>query len=154
MRTVRTGALLAAGVLVGRTVVRKVAARRGSGDGNGDGGGSRWLAVTINAPFERVEESKIGEALAGMDVETRLAPAPGGRGTEVAARLRQAPDGVLPRLTGTDPRQAVRRALRDLKSTLETGEVIRPDEPTTGKPTPGGALVRLATRRASGEGRL
>jgi hypothetical protein len=61
---------------------------------------------------------------------------------------------VVRRLTGKDPRQDVRRPLRDVKSLVETGEVVRPDEPTTGKRTPGGALVRLATRRAGGEGRL
>lgn len=149
MRPVRTGVLLAAGVFAGRAVARKVAARQAGDEG------SRWLAVTVNVPLERVEEDqRVGEALAGLDAETRLTPAPGGRGTEIAVRLRHAPDGVLPRVTGTDPRQAVRRTLRDLKSTIETGEVVRPDAPTTGRPTPGGALVRLATRRAGGEGRL
>jgi hypothetical protein len=57
-------------------------------------------------------------------------------------------------LAGKDPRQELRRALRDMKSLVEAGEVVRPDESTTDKRTPGGALIRLATRRAGGEGRL
>lgn len=149
MRPVRTGVLIAAGVFAGRAAARKVARRRAGDEG------PRWLAVTVNAPPDQVEDDpRVGETLDGLDVETRLTRAPGGRGTEIAARLRHAPTGLLPRLRGTDPRQAVRRALRDLKSTIETGEVVRPDEPNPGRPTPGGAVVRLATRHAGGEGRL
>jgi hypothetical protein len=148
VRTVRTGTLIAVGVVVGRMVARKIARRQG-----GPGEKARWLAVTVNAAPEKVEVP-LAEAVAGLDVETQLAVAPGGRGTEAAVRLRHDPAGAARRLAGKDPRQEVRRALRDMKSLVEAGEVVRPDEPTTGKRTPGGALVRLATRRAGGEGRL
>ncbi|NIH83933.1 hypothetical protein [Amycolatopsis granulosa] len=114
--------------------------------------------VTVDAsPLTVGNSSELRQMLAGFgdDVEFQLSPAPGDRGTEVALR----PSGtrestVFARLRGDDPRQEVRRALRDLKSRLETGDVIRPDLPTTGKPTPGGAIMRFVTRRAGGEGRL
>jgi hypothetical protein len=122
---------------------------------------NRWLGVTVNLPPDEVEnDPRLREAFAELaeEAETRLRPAPGGRGTELAARPRQpvpsGPAGAARRLAGRDPRQPVRSALRDVKSVLETGEVIRPDAPTTGKPTPGGLLVRAATKHAGGEGRL
>ena len=121
----------------------------------------RWLGVTVNLPPDEVEDDpRLREAFAELaeDAETRVRPAPGGRGTELAAKPRQPSasglSGAARRLAGRDPRQPVRSALRDIKSVLETGEVIRTDPPTTGQPTPGGMLVRLATRRAGGEGRL
>ncbi len=119
----------------------------------------RWLVVTVNTTPDRVTaDGRLVKAVAGLDedVETRVTPAPGLRGTEVAVRLRTPPQGgLLRRARGEDPRQELRRALRNLKSVIETGEVMRPDSPpTTGKPTPGGKLVRFATRRAGGEGRL
>ncbi|WP_410573809.1 hypothetical protein [Amycolatopsis sp. cmx-4-61] len=144
------GALAAAGIAAGTA-----AARRKSPAPN------RWLGVTVNLPPDAVEnDPRLMEAFAELseDAETRVRPAPGGRGTELAARPRQpvvpGPAGVARRLAGRDPRQPVRSALRDIKSVLETGEVIRTDPPTTGQPTPGGLLLRLATRRAGGEGRL
>jgi len=143
-----TGAVLAAGAVIALGVARKVS-RRGTGTTEP----SRWLAVTVNAPPEMVQQ-RLRDAMAELDVETRVAPAPGGRGTEIAARLRNAATGPARRLAGSDPRQDVRRRLREVKSLVEADEVVLPDESTTGRPTPGGALVRLATRRAGGEGRL
>ncbi|MEV7040701.1 hypothetical protein [Amycolatopsis sp. NPDC051061] len=145
------GALAVAGI-----AVSTAAARRKSADQP-----NRWLGVTVNLPPDQVEsDPRLRDAFAALaeEAETRVRPAPGGRGTELAARpLEPAPTGLsgaAKRLAGRDPRQPVRSALRDIKSVLETGEVIRPDAPTTGHSTPGGALVRLATRRAGGEGRL
>ncbi|WP_086838402.1 hypothetical protein [Amycolatopsis kentuckyensis] len=142
------GAVAVAGIAVGTAAARRKAADPPN----------RWLGVTVNLRPEEVEnDPRLREAFEGLaeEAETRLRPAPGGRGTELAARLRDpGPGGLAARLAGRDPRQPVRSALRDVKSLLETGEVIRPDAPTTGQPTPGGALVRLATRRAGGEGRL
>jgi hypothetical protein len=149
MKWLGAGAALGAGVAVVRAVARR--------NNAGQSGPARWLVVTVNAESDSVNaDPRLAEAFAGLgdDVETRTAAAPGGRGTEVAARLRQAPAGATARVAGKDPRQDIRRTLRDIKSLLETGEVIRTDPPTTGKPTPGGALVRLMTRRAGGEGRL
>jgi hypothetical protein len=146
------GALAVAGIAAGTA-----AARRKSAEADPD----RWLGVTVNLPIDQVEsDPRLHEAFAALaeDAETRLRPAPGGRGTELAAKPRQPVasglSGAARRLAGRDPRQPVRSALRDIKSVLETGEVLRPDAPTTGKPTPGGLLVRLATRNAGGEGRL
>jgi hypothetical protein len=148
MRWLGVGAALGLAAAASRALVRRNTAEDGP---------SRWLAVTVYAEPDSVAgDPRLTEAFAGLgdDVETRIAAAPGERGTEVAARVRRAPAGVTARVAGNDPRQDVRRALRDVKSLLETGEVIRTDPPTTGKPTPGGALVRLVTRRAGGEGRL
>ncbi|SPT49421.1 hypothetical protein [Actinomadura madurae] len=48
----------------------------------------------------------------------------------LAARLRESTAaGTLERLTGDDPRQRVRRALREAKSLIETGEILRADAP-------------------------
>ena len=88
-----------------------------------------------------------------------MRPAPGGRGTELAARLRSgtAPSGlggIAARAAGNDPRQQVRSALRQSKQLLETGEVLSPDEPSTTRRTLRSLPLELATRRAGGEGRL
>ncbi|GAA3797307.1 MULTISPECIES: hypothetical protein [Amycolatopsis] len=143
---------LAAAAAAAAPVVRKRLARRGGTEAG------RWLTVTIGeSPLSVGNSDELRRTLAdfGDTVEFRLTAAPGERGTEVALRpVDPGPGGALARLSGADPRQDIRRALRDLKSRLETGEVIRPDPPTTGKPTPGGAIMRFATRRAGGEGRL
>jgi uncharacterized membrane protein len=57
-----------------------------------------------------------------------LSPAPGGRGTEVRLIVEHAPPmgglGVgLAKLTGEDPDQRARVALRHLKQLVETGEI-------------------------------
>ncbi|WP_405147571.1 hypothetical protein OG589_08115 [Sphaerisporangium sp. NBC_01403] len=122
---------------------------------------SRWLMVTINRrPEEVVPDGRLPEPLArlGETIEVQVREAPGDRGTELGARpVTPAPTGVdevMARLAGEDPRQAVRRALRESKCLIETGEVLRPDEPPTTRPTPTGRLADLAAQRAGGEGRL
>ncbi|HEV3465192.1 MAG TPA: hypothetical protein VG846_14580, partial [Actinomycetota bacterium] len=81
-----------------------------------------------------------------------------GRGTELAARLRQrAPSGlggVAARAAGNDPRQDLRSALRQARQLLETGEILQADRPTTTRRTLRNLPLELATRRAGGEGRL
>jgi len=62
--------------------------------------------------------------------------------------------GVAARAAGNDPRQDLRAALRQSKQLLETGEVLRPDEPPTTRRTLWNLPLELATRRAGGEGRL
>ncbi len=121
---------------------------------------NRWLAVTVNCPPERFPpEGELPGPVAKLSdiAEVRVRPAPGGRGTELAMRLFQQPPvgtaGAVARLSGDDPRQRVRVALRDAKSLIETGEVLKPDDPTD-HPTPGGKLFDLATRMAGKEGRL
>jgi hypothetical protein len=121
----------------------------------------RWLMVTINRrPEEVVPDGRLPEPLArmGETIEVQVREAPGDRGTELGARpLAPVPTGVeevMARLGGEDPRQAVRRALRESKCLIETGEVLRPDEPPTTRPTTIGRPVDLAAQRAGGEGRL
>ncbi|GAB3227571.1 hypothetical protein GCM10027447_18840 [Glycomyces halotolerans] len=123
-----------------------------------DRAGDRRLAVTVNAAPEEAD-ARVRERLAalGMDLRLRIAPAAGGRGTEVAVRMVDPSfqdAGIAARVAGSDPRQRVREALRDAKSLVETGEVLRVEE--TG-PRGGGIgtkLVEAAGRRAGGEGRL
>ncbi|MCP9949579.1 hypothetical protein [Actinomadura madurae] len=145
-------ALATAAALVGAGVaVRRLRSRSG---GSGPEP-NRWLTVTVNQPPERFGEIPAPLAKLADHVEIRTSPAPGGKGTELAARLRESTAaGTLKRLTGDDPRQRVRRALREAKSLIETGEILQADAPPTTRPTPGGKLVGLATRRAGGEGRL
>lgn len=115
----------------------------------------RALAVTVNCPPERLDPLPEPLAELGDDVEIVVRRASGGRGTEVLARLRNAPRaGVLSRAAGTDPRQEVRLALRRTKSLIETGEVLHPDYPPTTHGTVLGAPLALATRRGRQEGRL
>ena len=96
----------------------------------------------------------------GDIVEVQVRPAPGGRGSELRARLRSSePSGAASaaaRLSGDDPRQRVRAALRQAKQLLEVGEVLRVDPTPHGHrpPTPTGKLVEFATRRAGEEGVL
>ena len=117
------------------------------------------LVVTVNRPTSEV---RVGGRLpdplerVAETAALEVRPAPGGRGTEIEARLREplSRRGAVARLAGEDPRQPVRRALREAKALLETGEVVRADEPATTRPTPLGRVLDLVTRRAAGEGRL
>ena len=93
-------------------------------------------------------------------VEVEVRTAPGGRGSELRARLRSSePTGAASaaaRLSGKDPRQRVRAALREAKQLIEVGEILRVDPTPHGRrtSTPTGAIVDLATKRAGGEGVL
>jgi hypothetical protein len=141
-RTVGKIALLAGigagAVAVGRRVGR---AREAGHDARA---GERWLVVTVDLPPDRVTDP-LPDPLArlGDRVEVRITPAPGDKGTELAAR----PRGGL-------PPQPVRVALRRAKSLLETGEVLRPSEPGSAHPGPAGRVLAAVARRSGGEGRL
>jgi hypothetical protein len=140
--------LVAAGVTAARRISSRSPARQGEEAG-------RWLAVTVYRPVEEVR-GRLPEPIIelGDRVEVRVEPASSDKGTELAVRLRDpGPSGSAARLAGRDPRQQVRKALRRAKSLLETGDVLRPDPPST-HPGVGGKLVALASRRAGGEGRL
>ena len=157
-RTLRR-TVVVAGVGAGVIVVRRMTVRQFGNRASETR--DRWHAVTINRPPEEVKpDGRLPEPLAelGDAVEVRLRPAPGGRGTEVAARLREGaparPGGVVTRASGNDPRQDLRSALRQSRQLLETGEVLRADEPPTTRRTLRGLPLDLATRRAGGEGRL
>jgi hypothetical protein len=122
---------------------------------------SRWRVVTINASSEEVmPDGQVPEPLARLGdlVEVELSAAPGGKGTELRARLRQPKPGesAADRLSGNDPRQQVRSALREAKQLVEAGEVLRVDPVPHGRrtPTPTGWLVEFVTQHAPGEGVL
>jgi hypothetical protein len=158
-RTARRVVVLA-GVGAGMIVGGRMASRQ-VGDGAARVARDRWHTVTVNRPPEEVApEGRLPEPLAGLGhaVEVRLRPAPGGRGTELAARPGTgAPSGLggaVARVAGNDPRQAVRAALRQAKQLAETGEVLEPDTPPTTRRTLRSLPLELATRRAGGEGRL
>ena len=133
-----------------------------SNDGGGSGAAGkqdRWHAVTVNRPQGEVgTERNLPGPLAGLGdgVEVRIKPAPKDFGTEIHARSRgPVPSGlgaVRAKLSGDDPRQAIRKALRESKQLLETGEVLSPDKPPTTKPTPGGKFIGMVTGRGREEG--
>jgi hypothetical protein len=117
----------------------------------------------VNKPAAEVApDGNLPEPLAALGdrVEVRITPAPDGKGTEIAARLR-APEPAGPaampgRLAGRDPRQDVRSALRESKALIEVGEVLRMDPRPAGERTraPGGKLLDAVTKRARAEGML
>ncbi|WP_159795139.1 SRPBCC family protein [Puerhibacterium puerhi] len=115
---------------------------------------SGWLAVTVLREPSEVDIAALPAPLAelGGRVEARTRPAPGGKGTELAARLRDRPPGGSPaaRLTGRDPQADLRSALRQAKQVLEAGEVLAVDPAPHGKrpPTPGGLLLEAWTKVA------
>lgn len=134
--------------------------RRSKATPTARGAGDRWLTVTINRDPGEVQPEKLPSPLReyGDRIDVRIRPAPGDRGTELAVRLKEAePDAVhsVPaRLAGEDPRQDLRRALREAKALLEAGEILQADAPPTTHDTPGGKLVGLLSRRSGGEGVL
>jgi len=136
-----------------------LASEGGAGDEHsGKLAADRALAVTVNCPIESVRP--LPEPLAALQdrAEVIVRPARGGRGTEIAVRLAQPPPGglgsVVSRVAGTDPRQDVRLALRQAKSLIETGEVLKPDSPPTTHSTLLGKPLEAAVRRSRKEGRL
>ena len=152
-------ALEAAGRLIGQ-LQRRLGSDASPGDGDPR---SRWRSVTINRNQEEVmPNGQVPDPLAALGdrVEVQVRPAPGGKGTELAARLRRPEPGglgsIVARVSGDDPRQQVRSALRQAKQLIEVGEVLRVDPAPHGHrtATPTGKLVDLATRRAGGEGVL
>jgi hypothetical protein len=111
----------------------------------------RWLAVTVYRRPDDVRSQVDGTGpLSGMrgEIELTVRPAPGDKGTELAARP-TAPDGG-----SVDVRRRLRAALRETKSILECGEVVEPSRPGSSHPGPAGQVLRAVTRRAWGEGRL
>lgn len=105
----------------------------------------RWHSITINREPEEVGPQPQPLHDLGEAIQVRVRPAPGGRGTEIAARcVEPSRDGV----------RALRRALRETRALVETGEVLRPDAPPTTRRTPLGAPLAYATRHGREEGRL
>jgi len=127
-----------------------------SREGSSAAGGrpaSGWLAVTVLREPEEVGSTPPPAPLAelGDAVEVRVRRAPGGRGSELAARVREgAPASRAGRLGGGDPEGELRSALRRAKQLLEVGEVLAVDPVPHGErtATPGGALLEAWTRVA------
>ncbi|WP_231121637.1 hypothetical protein [Motilibacter peucedani] len=140
----------------GGTVVRQVrsaidpSGARAAGPGQPASG---WLAVTVFCEQAALDTAHLPAPLAelGDRVEVRVRPAPGGKGTELAARLRdRGSSGALSRLSGHDPQADVRSALRQAKQVVEVGEVLAVDPVPHGRrtATPGGLLLEAWTRVA------
>jgi hypothetical protein len=136
--------------VVGLGVAWRVKSGIAAKAGRSPSGADRHLAVTVlRDPEEVAPEGRLPERLAALadraDITVR--PAPGDRGTEVHAVVREPDDG--------DDRavaREVRTALREVKALLETGEVLSPDRPGTAHPTVANAPLRKATAAARGEG--
>jgi hypothetical protein len=139
------------------SVVRHVRAAVNPSSAHPAGAGqaaSGWLVVTLLVEPSDVDTAKLPAPLAefGDRIEVQVHPAPAGKGTELAARLRsrQRSGGALSRLTGKDPQADLRSALRRAKQLIEVGEVLVLDPVPHGDrtPTPGGALVEGWTKVA------
>ena len=115
----------------------------------------RWSVVTIGGSSSDIAPDGVLPpplALFGDAVEVELRPAPGSRGTELAARPtgQPLPEAVLedPLVTAEDPRPALRQALRQVKQQVEVGEVLRSQPRPEGRrpSTLAGLLVDKAER--------
>lgn len=86
----------------------------------------RWYRVTVDRDPQEVIADGLPAPLAGLrgQAELRIRPSPGGRGTELAARLRRRA-GALAALAGylygDDPRATLRSALLQAKRVVESG---------------------------------
>jgi hypothetical protein len=119
--------------------------------------GRRWHTITVNRDIGEVTPGgRLPRPLADLtDVEVNVRRAPGSRGTEIAVRLLAGdPSDIMARFTGNDPRHAVRRALRESRSLLETGEILLPDAPSTTRRTLLNKPLEYATTHGREEGLL
>jgi hypothetical protein len=115
---------------------------------------NRWIMVTVNCSPQRLaSRSDLPEPITrlGDAVDIKICPAPGDRGTELGARLRELPRtriaGMVMRRHEEDPRHVVEQALREAKAIIETGEVVRRDWPPSAQPVQVGKLLEFAGRR-------
>ena len=117
----------------------------------------RWQTVTIlGAPEVVAAGGRLPEPLAELAelIETRLEPAPGGRGTQLSARTRPGPKPDSTLWKGEDPSSQIRRALLRAKQLVEVGEVLSLEPQPVGKRRrpANGLLVDLMTGDADQEG--
>jgi hypothetical protein len=119
---------------------------------------SGWLVVSVFREPSEIDIAELPAPLAelGERIEVRVHAAPGGKGAELAARLReQAPRSTaLKRLSGNDPESDLRSALRRAKQLIEVGEVLAVDPAPHGErtATPGGVLLESWTKVAHKSG--
>ncbi|MFG1777054.1 hypothetical protein ACGFIR_21810 [Micromonospora sp. NPDC049051] len=131
-----------AGVALALAAAGRALAVRRRGPTRGAGSGprpARWQVVTVDrAPGEVLPGGRWPEPLRrlGRAVQVELRPAPGCRGTELAARPvpGAVPPGLAAHLVGDDPGLLVRRVLREVKQLAETGEVLRADRWSAERP--------------------
>ncbi len=152
-RVGKVASLAAVGAVAAAGAVRLVRSSDGRPAGTGRSA-SGWLAVTVFTEPSEIDTARLPAPLAelGDRIEVRVSRAPAGKGTELAARLR---DGTtsgtkVSRLTGSDPQGDLRSALRGAKQLIEVGEVLAVDPAPHGErtATPGGALLEAATKVA------
>ncbi len=149
----------AAGVAVGAVgLVARSLVREKREEADGDGRHPQgWKAVTVLGDPAAFAANGYPEPLRRLEsvLELRVDPAPGNKGFEVHARLRDGAD-VKAAVGKDDPEQALREALRDAKELFETGEVLSATpRPHGHRPsTPLGTVVDKAEDKAKGEGVL
>ena len=112
---------------------------------------TRWRVVTVLRTHDEIAPDGVfPEPLAslGSAVETKLTVAPGGRGTELWARLRDHESD----LTADD----VRKALRRSKQLVESGEiaVVHPVSHGRRRTTPQGVALDVIAAVSEGKGIL
>ena len=133
---VAAGALAVA--VAAAPVVRRMTRRQDAPGARNDP--RRWHVVTVQCPPEEAgarRDTPLAELGAAVEVQVR--PAPGDRGSEIAARL-TAPDADSGQV------EKLRVALRETRQVLEIGWVVHPDRPGTTRPTALNAPLRAATR--------
>ncbi len=131
---------------------------------------SRWVArapwgsvvwdaeIVDEQPSRRLAWRSLPGSRLAHEGAVTVAPAPGGRGTELRVALSYQPPGGrvgarLARLLGQEPDQQVRDALRRAKQLLECGEVVRPDERVAGRGPLQHRITQVVRRQLSAGGR-
>jgi hypothetical protein len=134
--------------LIARSLVKKE--RESDGDAAHPEG---WKAVTVLGDADDFSRDGYPEPLRRLaaSLEVRIERAPGDKGFEVHARVREGADPGV-----DDPQQALRAALRDAKQIFETGEILRATPRPHGErpPTVLGKAVDKAEDEAKEEGVL
>ncbi|MFJ5620163.1 hypothetical protein [Micromonospora sp. NPDC093243] len=136
-------ALALAGSVAAGAVARAPVVPRWPGRTGGRPEPARWQVVTVHRPPDEVlPDGRWPEPLRRLDgaVEVRVRPAPGGRGSELAARPRigaPPPTGLAAHLVGDHPGLLLAGALRQAKQLVETGEVLRADRSAVDRAGPG-----------------
>jgi hypothetical protein len=138
-------AVTAVGAAVAGQRLTKTALERSADRSKGH---DRWHSVTVYRSPEDLRMLPDPLAALGDTIEVRMRPAPAGRGTELAVRLRG--DGPADR----ESVWRLRRALREAKQLAEIGEVVLADQPGTTERTLLSRPLEFATRHGREGGRL